>query len=114
MAAELHDVIAHHVAEVLVQAQAALVVSERDHKAAVAMLPEIIAGGTNALDALRGLAGTQQGSAAASATTDFAADLNALIGSVRRSGLPVRADIDLPEAVPPELGRSVLRRGAGR
>ena len=109
MAAELHDVIAHHVAEVLVQAQAALVVSERDHKAAVAMLPGIIAGGTNALDALRGLAGTQQGSAAASATTDLAADLNALIGSVRRSGLPVRADIDLPEAVRPELGRSVLR-----
>lgn len=109
MATELHDVVAHHVAGILVQAQAALVVSEKDPQAAAAMLPGIIAGGTNAMDTMRGLVRAEQTTATAAATTDLTADLNALIGSVRRSGLNVRARIDLTETIRPELGRSVLR-----
>jgi signal transduction histidine kinase len=45
MARELHDVVAHHVTGVLVRAQAALLVAERDQAGACEMLPGIIDGG---------------------------------------------------------------------
>jgi signal transduction histidine kinase len=106
MARELHDVVAHHVTGMLVQAQAALVVAEQDKSRACDMLPGIIGGGTDALGAMRAMVSTLRDNGAATATGDLTADLHVL---VEKSGLPVRTSIELTEDVRPELGRSVLR-----
>ncbi|SFR04654.1 Signal transduction histidine kinase [Lentzea waywayandensis] len=106
MARELHDVVAHHVTGMLVQAQAALVVAEQDKDKACAMLPGIVDGGTDALGSMSAMVRTLRDNGAATATTDLTADLHRL---AERSGLPVRTSIELTEDVRPELGRSVLR-----
>ncbi|MDX3660216.1 histidine kinase [Streptomyces sp. ID05-26A] len=105
MARELHDVVAHHVTGMLVQAQAALVVAANDKDKACAMLPGIVDGGTEALGAMSAMVRTLRDNGTATATTDLTADLHQL---AERSGLPVLANIELAE-VRPELGRSVLR-----
>ncbi|PRY44690.1 sensor histidine kinase [Umezawaea tangerina] len=109
LARELHDVVAHYVTGMLVQAQAAFVVSDRDREAARHALPGIITSGTDAVGAMRRLVGTLRDSAAGTATDDLAADLAVLVDGARAAGVPVRARIELPAPVPPELGRSVLR-----
>lgn len=106
MARELHDVVAHHVTGMLVQAQAALVVAEQDKGRACEMLPGIVDGGTDALGAMRAMVRTLRDNGVAAATTDLTADLHRL---AERSGLPVRMSVELPASVRPELGRSVLR-----
>ncbi|SDO43535.1 sensor histidine kinase [Lentzea jiangxiensis] len=106
MARELHDVVAHHVTGMLVQAQAALVVAEQDKAKACAMIPGIVEGGTEALGAMSAMVRTLRDNGAATATTDLTADLHRL---AERSGLPVRTTVELTEDVRPELGRSVLR-----
>ncbi|WP_330275095.1 histidine kinase [Lentzea sp. NBC_00516] len=106
MARELHDVVAHHVSGMLVQAQAALVVAQQDKDKACEMLPGIVVGGTDALGAMSAMVRTLRDNGAATATTDLTADLHRL---VERSGLPVRTSIELTSEVRPELGRSVLR-----
>ncbi|SER81555.1 sensor histidine kinase [Lentzea albida] len=106
MARELHDVVAHHVTGMLVQAQAALVVAEQDKDRACGMLNGIVDGGTDALGAMRLMVRTLRDNGAAAATGDLSADLLQL---VEKSGLQVRANVELPADVPPELGRSVLR-----
>lgn len=106
MARELHDVVAHHVTGILVQAQAALVVAEEDKSKAYDFLPGIVDGGTDALGAMRAMVRTLRDNGAATATSDLTADLHQL---VEKSGLPVRTSIELTEDVRPELGRSVLR-----
>ncbi|MET9633519.1 histidine kinase [Lentzea sp. NPDC006480] len=106
MARELHDVVAHHVTGMLVQAQAAIVVSEGDKDAACGMLPGIVNGGTDALGAMRAMVRALRDAEATPATTDLSADLKAL---VEQSRLPVKTTIELPSDVRPELGRSVLR-----
>ncbi|NUT47706.1 MAG: histidine kinase [Saccharothrix sp.] len=106
MARELHDVVAHHVTGMLVQAQAAVVVSEGDKDAACGMLPGIVNGGTDALGAMRAMVRALRDADATPGTSDLSADLKEL---VEKSGLPVRTNIELPQDVRPELGRSVLR-----
>jgi signal transduction histidine kinase len=106
MARELHDVVAHHVTGMLVQAQAALVVAQQDKDKACEMLPGIVEGGTDALGAMSAMVRTLRDNGAATATTDLTADLHRL---AERSGLPVRTSIELTAGVRPELGRSVLR-----
>ncbi|ANZ41557.1 hypothetical protein BBK82_42015 [Lentzea guizhouensis] len=106
MARELHDVVAHHVTGMLVQAQAAVVVAERDKSKACELLPGIVGGGTDALGAMRAMVRTLRDNGAATATGDLTADLRQL---VEKSGLPVRTSIELAGDVRPELGRSVLR-----
>jgi signal transduction histidine kinase len=106
MARELHDVVAHHVTGMLVQAQAALVVAEQSKDAACGMLPRIVDGGTDALGAMRAMVRTLRDNGAATATSDLTADLHRL---VERSALPVHTNIELAADVRPELGRSVLR-----
>jgi signal transduction histidine kinase len=106
MARELHDVVAHHVTGMLVQAQAALVVAEQDKDRAYELLPGIVDGGTDALGAMRAMVRTLRDNGAATATSDLTSDLHQL---VEKSGLPVRTSIELTEDVRPELGRSVLR-----
>ncbi|WP_143531980.1 sensor histidine kinase [Saccharothrix sp. ALI-22-I] len=109
LARELHDIVAHHVTGMLVQAQAALEVSDEDPGVARRLLPGIVHSGTEALGAMRRLVGTLRVGGADDTTTDLRADLLAVVERSRALGLPVSLRADLPPSVPPELGRSVLR-----
>ncbi|WP_312877763.1 sensor histidine kinase [Lentzea indica] len=110
LARELHDVVAHYVTAIVVQAQAALEVSDDDPRAAHRLLPGIVRSGTEALGAMRRLVGTlRQGENDDAATTDLAADVISTVERTRELGFETRLRIDLPDEVPPELGRSVLR-----
>ncbi|MFD7653570.1 sensor histidine kinase [Actinosynnema sp. NPDC059797] len=106
LARELHDVVAHYVTGIVVHAQAAQAVPA----AAGEVLPIIVHSGNEALTAMRRLVGTLRGAEveapAPAATSDLADDVR---GVVEESGQPVRLHLDLPVAVPPSLGRSVLR-----
>lgn len=109
LARELHDVVAHHVTGMLVQAQAALEVSDDDPRAAHRLLPGIVRSGTEALGAMRRLVGTLRQGETDVATTDLAADVITTVERTRELGFETRLRMDLPDDVPPELGRSVLR-----
>jgi len=109
LARELHDVVAHHVTGMLVQAQAALEVSDDDPRAAHRLLPGIVRSGTEALGAMRRLVGTLRQGESDVATTDLAADVITTVERTRELGFETRLRMDLPDDVPPELGRSVLR-----
>ncbi|KJK43774.1 hypothetical protein UK23_31965 [Lentzea aerocolonigenes] len=109
LARELHDVVAHHVTGMLVQAQAALEVSDDDPHAAHRLLPGIVRSGTEALGAMRRMVGTLRQGENDDATTDLAADVISAVERTRELGFETRLRIDLPDDVPPELGRSVLR-----
>ncbi|PSL55268.1 histidine kinase [Saccharothrix carnea] len=104
LARELHDVIAHYVTGMVVHAQAAQAVPAAAREA----LPIIVRSGNEALTEMRRLVGTLRGTDAdaPTASSDLADDVR---GVVERSGQPVRLHVDLPEPVPPSLGRSVLR-----
>ncbi|MFI9381332.1 sensor histidine kinase [Kutzneria sp. NPDC052558] len=110
LARELHDVVAHHVTGMVVQAQAALAVAENDPLAAHRLLPGIANSGTDALAAMRRLVGTlRESEPLYTATTDLNSDVQAAVDRAAQAGVPVRLRIDLPDAVPQEVGRSVLR-----
>ncbi|TCO64502.1 signal transduction histidine kinase [Actinocrispum wychmicini] len=114
LARELHDVVAHHVTGIVVQAQAARLVAEKDPQVAVQALAKIESSGIEALKAMRFLVGSMRGAKPAGtsqatehATMDLAADLGNVIQHF--SGPPVTTELNLPEVVPHEVGRSVLR-----
>jgi signal transduction histidine kinase len=117
LARELHDVVAHHVTGIVVQAQAALLVAGRSPEVAVPALEKIERSGTEALTAMRTLVGSlRDGSAAwtagnsdatGQATTDLDADIRAVVENF--IGPPVTLELEVPEQLPHEVGRSVLR-----
>ncbi|ALG05660.1 sensor histidine kinase [Kibdelosporangium phytohabitans] len=114
LARELHDVVAHHVTGIVVQAQAAAMVSAKDPQVAVQALAKIETSGVEALKAMRFLVASMRGAkpagtseATEQATTDLTADLRAMIDNF--SGPQVRLNLDVPQIVPQEVGRSVLR-----
>ncbi|MCA1655982.1 MAG: histidine kinase [Pseudonocardiaceae bacterium] len=117
LARELHDVVAHHVTGIVVQAQAALLVAEKNPDVAVPALAKIERSGTEALTAMRTLVGGLRDGTAAwtagssdatgQATTDLAADIRGLVENF--TGPPVELELDLPDELPHEVGRSVLR-----
>ncbi|MGX7823632.1 sensor histidine kinase [Actinokineospora sp. 24-640] len=111
LARELHDVVAHHVTGIVVQAQAAQLV--RDPEASTLAMAKIERSGTEALAAMRMLVASMRAAAAGeagaadAATSDLAADLRAVADSY--SGPPVHLELSLPDTLPPEAGRTVLR-----
>ncbi|MGH3760801.1 sensor histidine kinase [Actinophytocola sp.] len=117
LARELHDVVAHHVTGIVVQAQAALLVAERNPDVAMPALEKIDRSGTEALNAMRTLVGSLRDGTAAwaaggadatgQATTDLDADVRALAENF--VGPPVTVELSLPTRLPHEVGRSVLR-----
>ncbi|OZM72744.1 two-component sensor histidine kinase [Amycolatopsis antarctica] len=115
LARELHDVVAHHVTGIVVQAQAAQMVSGTDPSAAVDALGRIETAGTEALGAMRRLVGSMRGEPPAGtttiseqATTDLTADLRRLVETASL-GVPTEVTVDLPDAIPQEVARSTLR-----
>ncbi|MQA08316.1 MAG: two-component sensor histidine kinase [Pseudonocardiaceae bacterium] len=112
LARELHDVVAHQVTGIVVQAQAAKAVADSKPEVAQVALGRIEAGGLEALAAMRRLVGSMRGQpagegAADEATTDFAADLRALVAEWH--GVPVSVELELDHELPLEVARSVLR-----
>jgi signal transduction histidine kinase len=117
LARELHDVVAHHVTGIVVQAQAALMVAETKPDVALPALARIEHSGTEALNAMRTLVGSLRDGTAAwtagnaeaadQATTDLTADIRGLVENF--TGPPVELELELPDQLPHEVGRSVLR-----
>jgi len=122
LARELHDVVAHHVTGIVVQAQAAQMVTESNPGAAAEALDRIASSGTEALVAMRRLVGSMRGTEPAGAsgaieqaTTDLEADLAMLIADVDRA-VPehgrtphVELSVNLQREIPQEVTRSALR-----
>ncbi|MCI2418889.1 histidine kinase [Saccharopolyspora sp. K220] len=121
LARELHDVVAHHVTGIVVQAQAAQLVAAQNPKAATDALARISESGTEALTAMRRLVASMRGAepagaseATEQATTNLEADLQALVAATQRvaghAGAPtVNLRVDLGREIPPEVARSALR-----
>ncbi|WP_243859427.1 sensor histidine kinase [Amycolatopsis arida] len=115
LARELHDVVAHHVTGIVVQAQAAKMLAERDPRVVVDALGRIETAGTEAMVAMRRLVRSMRGDAPAGnsefseqATTDLAADLRRLVETANH-GVPTDVELDLPKDLPHEVARSALR-----
>ncbi|MCG8917647.1 histidine kinase [Actinokineospora sp. PR83] len=103
LARELHDVVAHHVTGIVVAAQGAKV----SPGAAAVALDRIEVSRAAALAAMRRLVHGLRDGGPETSTGDLAADLRALAADT--TGLTVRLELELPEALPPGLGGSVLR-----
>ncbi|ADJ50959.1 two-component system histidine kinase [Amycolatopsis mediterranei S699] len=115
LARELHDIVAHHVTGIVVQAQAARLMAEKNPQIAVDAMGRIENAGVEALAAMRRLVRSMRGDAPAGssefseqATTDLGADLRKLVDSANH-GVPTSMHLDLPPDLPHEVGRSALR-----
>ncbi|WP_410587531.1 sensor histidine kinase [Amycolatopsis sp. lyj-23] len=115
LARELHDVVAHHVTGIVVQAQAARMMAEQKPEIAVEAMARIENAGVEALAAMRRLVRSMRGDAPAGmsefseqATTDLGADLRKLV-EMANHGVPTSMHLDLPPDLPHEVGRSALR-----
>jgi signal transduction histidine kinase len=109
LARELHDVVAHHVTGIVVQAQAARMTGEANPAMALESLGRIEKAGTDALVAMRRLVKSMRTTdESEQATTDLAADLRQLAGSANQS-VPIDFSIDVPPDIPQEVARSALR-----
>jgi signal transduction histidine kinase len=115
LARELHDVVAHHVTGIVVQAQAARMMGEKNPELALEAMGRIENAGVEALAAMRRLVRSMRGDAQAGsgefneqATTDLAADLRRLV-EADHHGVPTRLHLDVPANLPQEVGRSALR-----
>ncbi|GAA2362770.1 sensor histidine kinase [Dactylosporangium salmoneum] len=108
LARELHDVVAHHVTGIVVQAQAARVVARRRPERLEESVAGIESAGSEALTAMRRVVGLLRDEGDAAPTSDGTESLEALTG--RFDQQPVRLELDAdPSAWPPELAGTVHR-----
>ncbi|AXB46327.1 sensor histidine kinase [Amycolatopsis albispora] len=115
LARELHDVVAHHVTGIVVQAQAAKVVAQKDPQVAVDAMDRIETAGTEALAAMRRLVRSMRGDNPAGttefseqATMSLAADLHRMVEKANH-GVYTKIELNLPDDLPQEVARSALR-----
>lgn len=122
LARELHDVVAHHVTGIVVQAQAAQMVAEESPRAAKQALEQIDSSGTEALTAMRRLVASMRDAQPAgasedteSATTNLEADLKSIVARASRarpeegSAARIELNLQLDREIPPEVARSAMR-----
>lgn len=121
LARELHDIVAHHVTGIVVQAQAASMVARTSPETASEALDTITDSGTEALAAMRRLVASMRGTEPAGATpateratVDLEADLAELVNGTGDGTSDQRAPrvdlaVDLDRTVPQEVARSALR-----
>ncbi|RZS29490.1 signal transduction histidine kinase [Herbihabitans rhizosphaerae] len=110
LARDMHDVVAHQVTAIVVQAQAAKLAAERDPSAAITALDKIEASGADALAAMRKLVGGMRDarpSGNEEATTDLDYDIRSTVD--RFEGPFVHLELSLPDDLPGDVGRSILR-----
>ncbi|HWD04562.1 MAG TPA: histidine kinase [Amycolatopsis sp.] len=115
LARELHDVVAHHVTGIVVQAQAARLMGEQNPQLALEAMSRIEDAGTEALAAMRRLVRSMRGDSPAGAselseqaTTDLEADLRKLVDGANHN-IETTLTVNLPPHLPHEVGRSALR-----
>lgn len=115
LARELHDLVAHHVTGIVVQAQAAKLVAGQEPTVATDALERIETSGNEALVAMRRLvasmrdqSGPERDTVVEHATTDLPADLQRLVETAE-VGANVSLELRLSTDVPPEVARSALR-----
>ena len=110
IARELHDVVAHHVTGIVVQAQAAQAVWSEQPEVAPDALARIEAAGAEALASMRRLVSTlradESGPLVPAATLD---DLQALADRSEAMGLPVHLHLDGVDELPPSMAPSIHR-----
>ncbi len=111
LARDLHDAASHAVGTMMMQANAARVLRERDPEAARAALDAIAEVGAATISELRALQGA---SSAAGAVPDLADDLRALSAAAEREGARVRLALETAREIQPDDGgliRRVVREG---
>jgi signal transduction histidine kinase len=111
IARELHDVVAHHVSAIAVQAGAAEEIAESNPQRARAVLATIQQTSRQALAEMRALVGVlHSDDGAALAPQPHLADVEDLAAQSRRAGLDVRVHVDgTPRALPEALDLSAYR-----
>jgi signal transduction histidine kinase len=110
LAQEVHDVAGHGFSVIAMQAGVALRVLDRDLAAARAALEGIRATSRDALASLRAeIEALQQGAAGPLRPDLGLADLPALAGRIRSSGLPVTVEGGPPEELPAVVDRAAYR-----
>ena len=112
MAREMHDVVAHHVSLIIVQAEAGPALLERSPAAAVRAFDAIGDAGRQALDELREVLGTLRGwpAGAGREPVQGVAALPDLLAGVRRAGVTVEQVVTGPVVSLPAPGdRAVFR-----
>ncbi len=112
IARELHDVVAHHVTGIVVQAQAARMVADTRPDATVDALGAIETAGAEALVAMRRMVGALRDDGASAPISPAATldDLRTIAERTTSLGLPVRLHVDGNAAdLPAELAVSIHR-----
>jgi signal transduction histidine kinase len=109
LAQEVHDVAGHGFAVIAMQAGVALRVLDRDPQAARGALEGIRATSREALDSLRAEIEALQHGAGPLRPGSGLADLPALVGRIRASGLPVAVEGDPAGELPADVDRAAYR-----
>jgi signal transduction histidine kinase len=115
IARDLHDVLAHSLAVMVVQAEAADAVLDRDLATARGSLADIAAVGRGALAEVHQVIGALRDSVSGGGEDEGAefgglADLPTLVARMRSSGLPVSLDVaQAPSGLAPVVDRAVYR-----
>jgi signal transduction histidine kinase len=111
LARELHDVVAHHIAGIVVQAQAARIVAAKRPGAFDATLADIESAGSDALAAMRQVVSLLRDPGDAVGVTPGPEQLSDLVSRFASHGLAVQ--LHLPDGDwlpwPPEVGATVYR-----
>ena len=117
IARELHDIVAHHLSVVVIQAQGAQRIADKDPARATAAMADVERTGRTALEEMRRLLGLLRTGEAAAAMPDGAyvpplglADVDDLAERLRRAGLDITVVRrgEAPE-VPEDVGLTVYR-----
>jgi signal transduction histidine kinase len=113
LARELHDLVAHYVTGIVVQAQAGQIVASRRPEAAQDALASIERAGTDALEAMRRLVGALRSPGGEPVVEQPAgsAGLHELVRECNAAGLPARLRLHdvAPDDLPPAVAASVHR-----
>lgn len=110
LARELHDVVAHHITGMLIQAQAAQLLAGRDPQQVAESLTGIETAGAEALRAMRRVVGLLRDTEDAPPVSAGPEQLGVLVERFNRQGPPVRLRIpDDGAAWPPEVTSTVYR-----
>ncbi|GAA0943561.1 sensor histidine kinase [Actinocorallia libanotica] len=110
LARELHDIVAHHLTGILLQAQAAQLVARRDPERAAGALAGIEAAGSEALNAMRRTVGLLRDTGDAPPTSPGPERLSTLVERFNRQGPPARlTEPDDTDDWPQEVSSTVYR-----
>ncbi|MFD9719262.1 sensor histidine kinase [Streptomyces sp. NPDC059076] len=109
LARELHDVVAHHITGMLIQAQAAQIVARRSPEKVSDSLTEIEAAGSEAMAAMRRVVGLLRDSSDAAPASPGPEGLGALVERFSSQGPKVHLSVPEDTHWPPEVTSTVYR-----